>query len=325
MAEPYHSCKSRSPGDCRIRRLPEADNYIIPASANGSAHQAPREFKKAVVVPEEKNMKIAFIGAGVMGEAIISAIISKKIASPDSIWACDIDKARLDLLDRKYSINCTADIQSAIHDCEIIVLSIKPQTLSDVTGQLKGKLKNEQLVLSIIAGTRIGTITSTMGHNSVVRVMPNTPAQIGEGMSVWTATDGVNQEQRNMAQTILQAMGKEIYLSDEKYIDMATAISGSGPAYIFLVIEAFIDAAVHIGLPRDLAGELALQTMLGSARMVLETGKHPAELRNSVTSPGGTTAEGLLYLEDGGLRAIITQAVIATYNKAQLLGSENNR
>ena len=260
-----------------------------------------------------------------MGEAIISAIISKKIASPDSVWACDIDKARLDLLDRKYSINCTADIQSAIRDCEIIVLSIKPQALSDVTGQLKGKLKNEQLVLSIIAGTRIGTITSTMGHNSVVRVMPNTPAQIGEGMSVWTATDGVNQEQRNMAQTILQAMGKEIYLSDEKYIDMATAISGSGPAYIFLVIEAFIDAAVHIGLPRDLAGELALQTMLGSARMVLETGKHPAELRNSVTSPGGTTAEGLLYLEDGGLRAIITQAVIATYNKAQLLGSENNR
>ena len=291
----------------------------------GLRNSLPENFKKVMVVSEEKDMKIAFIGAGVMGEAIISAILSKGIAPPDSIWACDIDQDRLGALGAKYKVNCTHDIQSALSDCEIVVLSIKPQTLSNVTNEMKGKLNNEQLVLSIIAGVGIGTIKKVLGHDSVVRVMPNIPAQIGEGMSAWTATDSVSQNQRDMVQTILRAMGKEIYFSDEKYIDMATAVSGSGPAYIFLIIEALTDAAVHIGLPRDLAGELAIQTVLGSARMVAETGKHPAELKNRATSPGGTTAEGLLCLEDGGMRAIITQAVIAAYDKAQLLGSENNR
>jgi pyrroline-5-carboxylate reductase len=181
---------------------------------------------------------------------------------------------------------------------------------------LKGELKEEQLVLSIVAGAKIDTIRRGLGHDKVVRVMPNTPAQVGEGMSVWTSTAAVSQKQKDTVQTILRAMGKEIYFSDEKY-------SGSGPAYIFLIMEALIDAAVHIGLPRELAGELVAQTVMGSAHMTRESGKHPAELKNRVTSPGGTTAEGLLCLEEGGVRAIMAQAVIAAYEKAKLLGGES--
>ncbi|HEY49121.1 MAG TPA: pyrroline-5-carboxylate reductase [Dehalococcoidia bacterium] len=265
-------------------------------------------------------MKVAFIGVGNMGEAMLSALLRRKLIRPNSIWACDIDNARLAYIEKKYKVNCAPDISNAIGDCEVVVLAIKPQTLAKVMKDLKGELKEEQLVLSIVAGKKIAAIKKGLGHSMVVRVMPNTPAQVGEGMSVWTATDAVSKKQKDMAQTILRAMGKELYVPDEKYIDMATAVSGSGPAYIFLIMEALTDAAVHIGLPREMADDLVSQTVLGSAHMTKETGRHPAELKNMVTSPGGTTAEGLLCLEEGGMRAIIAQAVIAAYEKAKLLG-----
>jgi pyrroline-5-carboxylate reductase len=150
--------------------------------------------------------------------------------------------------------------------------------------------------------------------------MPNTPSHIGQGMSVWTDTDKVTAKHKKMAESILNALGKQIYFGDEKYIDMATAVSGSGPAYIYMIIEAMTDAAVHIGLPRQQAAELILQTILGSALFLEASGKHPAELRNMVTSPGGTTAEGLLKLEKGELRATIYKAVMASYKKAKKLG-----
>jgi len=152
--------------------------------------------------------------------------------------------------------------------------------------------------------------------------MPNMPAQVGEGMTVWTATAEVNQKQKDMAQSILAAMGKEIFVSSEKYIDMATALSGSGPAYVFLIIEALVDAGVHIGMPRDMAEKLVIQTVLGSTRALEVMGKHPAELKNMVTSPGGTTSEGLLQLETGGLRSLLLKAVIAAYNKSKALGTK---
>jgi len=270
-------------------------------------------------------MRIAFIGVGVMGEAMLSALLRKRVVSKSEILACDIDQARLTAIGKKYKVNCTSDIAKAVSDCDAVVLSIKPQVLAKVMNNLKGALKEEQLVLSIVAGASTETISKGLHHNSVIRVMPNTPAQVGQGMSVWTATSTVSQVQKEMAQIILGAMGKEIYLQDEKYIDMATAISGSGPAYIFLIMEALTDAAVHIGLPRKLAEELVTQTVLGSAYMSRETGKHPAELKNMVTSPGGTTAEGLLCLEEGGVRAILAQAVIAAYEKAQLLGGQGSK
>ena len=268
-------------------------------------------------------MKVAFIGAGNMGEAMLSALLRRKLIRPNAIWACDIDKSRLAYIEKKYKVNCTPEIESATGDCEVVVLAIKPQTLKGVMKEMKGKLREDQVVLSIIAGKTISAIKKGLGHDMIVRVMPNTPAQVGEGMSVWTATDAVSKKQKDMTQTILRAMGKELYVTDEKYIDMATAVSGSGPAFIFLIMEALIDAAVHIGLTRDVAEELVAQTMCGSAHMVRETGKHPAELKNMVTSPGGTTAEGLLCLEEGGVRAVFAQAVIATYEKAKQLGNDD--
>jgi len=208
----------------------------------------------------------------------------------------------------------------AVDKGEVVVLAIKPQNLIEVMAELKGQLKPTQLVLSIIAGARINTLCLGLNHSRVARVMPNTPAQIGEGISVWTATAEVTEQQKGWVGSILGAMGKEICVDDERYIDMATAVSGSGPAYIFLIIESLVEAAVHIGLPRDMAQELVLQTVLGSGHFMQKSGKQPAELRRMVTSPGGTTAEALLQLEKGGFSDLLMQAVSAAYNRAKGLG-----
>jgi pyrroline-5-carboxylate reductase len=267
-------------------------------------------------------MKIAFIGGGMMGEAMISGLIRQSSAEPEMITVSDVDQGRLRVLAERHGIRGVAENRQAIRGKDIVVLSVKPQVIPEVIDGLRGEIQLGQLVVSIIAGVRIETLSRQLGHDCIVRVMPNTPAQIGEGISVWTATRAVNSEQKDMTRTILTALGKEIYVGEEKYIDMATAVSGSGPAYIFLMIEALVDAAVHIGMSRDMASELVLQTVLGSARIAEVSGKHPAELRNMVTSPGGTTAAGLLRLEEGGLRAILAQAIIATYEKAKELGKE---
>jgi pyrroline-5-carboxylate reductase len=185
--------------------------------------------------------------------------------------------------------------------------------------EIKGRLSPAQIVLSIIAGATISSLCQGLDHSSVIRAMPNMPAQIGEGMTVWTATAETGQKQKELAQTALAALGKEIYVTDEKYLSMATALSGSGPAYVFLFIETLVDAGVHIGLPRDIAQELVIQTILGSTCTVKKTGKHPADLRNMVTSPGGTTTEALLRLEKGGFRSLLLEAVTAAYNKAEHL------
>jgi pyrroline-5-carboxylate reductase len=266
-------------------------------------------------------MKIGFIGGGVMGEAIVKGIIAKVIAKPADITASDVSQARRDLLSKQYGVKAVADNRQAAEGAEVIVLAIKPQELHKVLGELKG-LSAKQLVISIVAGATLGTLCQGLGHNCVVRTMPNMPAQIGEGMTVWTTASEVSERQKNMAQSILAALGEELYVSAEKYIDMATAVSGSGPAYVFLIIEALTDAGVHIGLPRDMAEKMVIQTVLGSARSVKATGKHPAELKNKVTSPGGTTAEGLLQLESGGLRSLLLRAVIAAYEKSKQLGAK---
>jgi len=209
----------------------------------------------------------------------------------------------------------------AAEKSDVVILAIKPQNLAEVMAELAGQLKPSQLALSIIAGAKIDTLCMGLTHRYVVRVMPNTPAQIGEGISVWTATAGVTKRQRGWAGSILGVMGEEIYVADEKYIDMATAVSGSGPAYLFLFVESLVDAAVHIGLPRQTAQELVLQTVLGSGHLIQKSGKEPAELRRMVTSPGGTTAEALLRLEKGGFSELLLQAVSAAYDKAKRLGA----
>ncbi len=265
-------------------------------------------------------MKIAFIGGGNMGEAMLSAVLDKGLSTPEAISVSDTAEARRQHLEQKYGVAVMSSNRQAIDKGDVVVLAIKPQHLVGVMVELNGQLKPVQLVLSIIAGARIDTLRLGLNHRCVVRAMPNTPAQIGEGISVWTATAEVTEPQKEWASSILGAMGKEIYVDDEKYIDMATAVSGSGPAYFFLFMESLVDAAVHIGLPRDMAQELVLETMLGSGHFVQKSGKPLAELRRMVTSPGGTTAEALLQLERGGFSELVKQAVRAAYDKAKDLG-----
>jgi pyrroline-5-carboxylate reductase len=230
----------------------------------------------------------------------------------------DVSPVRRELLNREYGVNTSADNRKAVAKVGLIILAVKPQNLLQVMEEIKS-LAPEQLVLSIVAGATLSSLRQGLNHPSIIRAMPNMPAQIGEGMTIWTATVETKKKQKELARTILGALGKEIYVTDEKYLGMATALSGSGPAYVFLFIEALVDAGVHIGLPRDMAQELVVQTILGSIRTVERTGKHPADLRNMVTSPGGTTTEALLQLEKGRFRSLLLDAVAAAYKKAKRL------
>ena len=266
-------------------------------------------------------MKIAFIGGGVMGEALIKSIISREIASAADITVSDISMERQDYLKQTYGVKITDNNNGAITGAEVIVLAVKPQEISHVMGELKN-ISNDQLVLSIAAGVTLQKLREGLSYPHIVRAMPNMPAQIGEGITAWTATAEVTPSQKKLVQSILSALGEEVYVNAEKYIDMATAISGSGPAYIFLIIEALTDAGVHIGLTRSVAEKLVVETVIGSAKTVKLSSKHAAELRNMVTSPGGTTTEGLLQLEKGGLRSLLLQTVIAAYEKAGKLNAK---
>ncbi|MFC1912607.1 pyrroline-5-carboxylate reductase [Chloroflexota bacterium] len=265
-------------------------------------------------------MNIAFIGAGNMGEAMLSAILDKSLVPAESVTVSDINQSRRQHLKREFGVSVMNNVQMASTRGEIVVLAVKPQNLTEVMAELGGRLKSTQLVLSIVAGTSTGTLCAGLDHERIVRVMPNTPARIGEGVSVWTATEAVTEQQKGWTGSILGAMGKEIYVDDEKYIDMATAVSGSGPAYFFLFVESLVAAARHIGLANDIAEELVLQTMLGSGRFLQKSGKSPVELRRMVTSPGGTTAEALAVFQKGKFAELVNKAVTAAYNRAERLG-----
>ncbi|HLB11632.1 MAG TPA: pyrroline-5-carboxylate reductase [Dehalococcoidia bacterium] len=267
-------------------------------------------------------MKVAIIGGGTMGEAIASSLVRKGLAQAQTIVVSDVAQDRLKYLKDTYHVKTVDRNPEAAKQGQVVILAVKPQVLSQTLSEMVGIIRPNQLVLSIVAGATIDTIRKGLGHDAVVRAIPNTPAQIGQGITVWAATGTVNPNQRDMARQILGAMGKEVYVSEERYVDMATAISGSGPAYVFLFLEAFIDAAVHLGFQRPMAQDLALQTVLGSAMFLEKSGKHPAELRNLVTTPGGTTVEGLLALEEAGLRAAMVKAAVAAHEKSKTLGSE---
>jgi pyrroline-5-carboxylate reductase len=267
------------------------------------------------------NKKIAFIGPGVMAEAVIAGLLRKKLAKPENITASGPRPERGAELHKRYGIQTTTDNAFAVSHADVVVLSIKPQRLSEVMKGLKG-IKDEALILSIIAGASMKKIGSGLKHKAVVRSMPNTPGQIGEGITVWTASREVTGEQQEMARGILGALGEEVFVEDESYLDMATALSGTGPAYVFLFTEALIDAGVHMGFPRRIAEQLVLQTIKGSASFYEQAARHPATLRNQVTSPGGTSAEALYYLEKAGFRTAISRAVWAAYQRSLELGKE---
>ncbi|GIK55736.1 MAG: pyrroline-5-carboxylate reductase [Chloroflexota bacterium] len=263
---------------------------------------------------------IAFIGSGIMGEAMIRGLLTKNSIAPDKIIASDPWQPRLEQLKAQYAIQTTKDNREAAEAGQIIVLSIKPQSVPLVLPEIRGHLRSRDLLLSIIAGVPIRKLADGAAHAAVVRSMPNTPAQIGQGITVWTATREVTDEHKEQAREILGSLGKEIFVDEEEYLDMATALSGSGPGYIFLFMEALIDAGVHMGFSRRVSEELVFQTIRGSVEYAAQSGKHVAELRNQVTSPGGTTAAALYHMEKGGLRTVISRGIWAAYQRSIELG-----
>lgn len=268
-----------------------------------------------------RDLRIAVIGAGVMGEAMIGGLLKQELIPPDQLVATEPRRERQDELMARYpGLRVTDDNVEAAHWGQVAIFAVKPQTLPRVIPELRGALRDGELVVSIVAGAPIRSFVEGLDHPAVVRSMPNTPAQIGEGMTVWTASEAVSEQQRGWAKTILGSFGKELYVDDENYLDMATALNGTGPAYVFMVLEAMIDAGVHLGLPRYMAEELAHQTMLGSVRYAMQSKRHVAELRNGVTSPGGTTAAALYELERGGLRTVLSDAIWAAYRRSAELG-----
>ncbi|HEY8492058.1 MAG TPA: pyrroline-5-carboxylate reductase [Dehalococcoidia bacterium] len=265
-------------------------------------------------------MRIGFVGGGNMAEAMIGGLLGRNLAGPADVVVAEISGPRRDHLTRQYAVHAVPDPAAAAAGMEAVVLAVHPQDFPEAARGLRGHLEPGQTVISIMAGVKIDAIREALGHDAVVRVMPNTPARIGEGISVWTATPEVPEERRAEVAALLESLGRQVQVAEERLVDMATAVSGSGPAYVFLFIESLIDAGVYLGLRRDLAAELAVQTVLGAARFAQSSGNHPAELRNLVTSPGGTTAEALLVLEQSGFRAAVIEAVAAAYEKARVLG-----
>ena len=265
-------------------------------------------------------MKLSIIGGGNMAEAILSAVVGQGVSTPAEIIVADIDEKRLQHLATNYGIDTTSDNLMAAARGEVVVLAVKPQHLAAVMPTFKGRLKPSQLVLSIIAGVSLARLIDGLGHGALVRSMPNTPAQIGYGVTVWTASAETTTAQKGQATTLLGVMGREIYCEDENFLDKATAISGSGPAYVFLFAEALADAAVELGFTPDIALQLVGDTITGAGHLISEAGKTPLELRHAVTSPGGTTEQAVMALEAGNIRALVLQAVTAAYLKARELG-----
>ncbi len=265
--------------------------------------------------------KMAFVGSGVMGEAMIKGLLTQNLTTPDCIMASDPWQERLDMIQATYGVGVTNDNAAAVRGADIVVMSIKPQSLPKVGKDLHSKIHPDALVLSILAGTRIMTLQNKLFHDRIVRAMPNTPAQLGKGMTVWTATSQVAGEQIRFTETILGAMGEQLQVEEEGFLDMATGLSGSGPGFVMLLIEAMIDAGVHMGFARRDSEKMVLQTIEGSVALMRASGKHSAELKNQVTSPGGTTAAGLYALEKASIRATMSDAIFAAYRRSQELGA----
>lgn len=266
-------------------------------------------------------MKLGLVGCGFMGEAMLSATLAKGVVSADEITVAEVNDERCTVVNKQYGVEATGAPEKAIEGADIVIFAVKPQEFDRAVHHLQGRFHREQTIMSIMAGVPIDRIARALSHAGIARVMPNTPAAIGEGMSVWTATPEVDEPTRGQVSAILAAMGREVYVEDEKYLDMATALSGSGPGFVFLLIEAFVDAGVHVGFKRNVAEMLVLQTFIGSARYAEATGKHPAQLRNEVTSPAGTTAAGLIALENAGIRGAILEAIEAAYERSRELGA----
>ncbi len=269
--------------------------------------------------------RLAFIGSGVMAESMIAGLLRQEIVEPSQIVASHPRAERREELSSKYDIQTfenNAEAGMSLPGDGVVLLCVKPQRLNGVLSELRGVVGPTQLVVSIIAGARIEKLSGELSNDLIVRAMPNTPSQIGKGMTVWTCSGSVGDLHRQMVRKMLSALGSELYVETENMIDMATSLSATGPTYIFMVMEAMTDAGVHLGFSREIAKELVQQTMLGSVLFAMESHKHPAELRNMVTSPGGTSAEAIYQMEKGSLRTVLSKAIHAAYKRAVDLGKK---
>ena len=265
-------------------------------------------------------MRVAFIGGGNMTDAILTGLTKSKILNPDDVTVSDTSEDRLQFISQKHKVQTTPHNTEAIVGCDVVFVAVKPQIVPQLCTELKGVLQSEQTIASIAAGVTMAAYTAGLSHNRIIRIMPNTPALVGRSMSVWTSTETVPEGIITWMRTSLQAIGSEIYVSSESTLNQATALSGSGPAYAFKFVETLIEAGVLIGLSYEMSRELSIKTIEGSLALMVETERHPAELRNSVTSPGGTTAEALNALAEKGFDAALLHAIRAAYKKSLELG-----
>jgi pyrroline-5-carboxylate reductase len=264
---------------------------------------------------------LGFFGGGKMATALIQGVLRAKLFPPDQLWASDVIESARDAMKRDTGVNVTASNVEVARNAEVAIIAVKPAQVAEVLNQINEPFKGK-LLISIAAGVTLKTITSGLSSSTrVIRVMPNTPCLVGASASAYAPSGNCTEADAEAAQKIFGAVGVA-YRVEEKLLDAVTGLSGSGPAYIYLVIEALSDGGVAMGLPRDVATQLAAQTVLGAAKMVLETGMHPGQLKDMVTSPGGTTIEGIHELEKGGLRNALISAVRAAAEKSRVLGQK---
>jgi len=262
-----------------------------------------------------RGARIGVVGTGVMAEAMIAGLLERNLVDSSDVLCSHPREERRLQLQEKHGVTVVADNAAAVAGADVVLLAVKPQMLPRVMPELATRLEPHQLVISVIAGASTRALGDGLQHPAIVRSMPNTPARIGRGVTVWFATAAVTQEDRARTRGMLSALGREFEVHDERQVAMATAVSGTGPTYILMYLEALIDAAVHLGFPRHVARELVLDTMLGSAEFAQRSGRHVAELRDMVTSPGGTSAEALYQLEKGRLRTVVSDAVWAAFER----------
>jgi len=266
-----------------------------------------------------KNKKIVIIGAGHMGSALIGGMLNAKITSPKNIVASRRNEAVLEEIRRKWRIHAFSDNKKALIGADIVILAIKPQMASAVLDEISPSINKSQLVISLMAGITTATINKKLKTPcAVVRAMPNTPALVSAGATAISAGAHAQEKDMKLAELIFSSVGIVVTLP-ESALDAVTGLSGSGPAYIFMVIEAMIDGGVKMGIPRPIAAKLAAQTVFGAAKLIIETGKHPAIHKDEVTTPGGTTINALHVLEARGMRSVLIDAIVASAQRSQEL------
>jgi pyrroline-5-carboxylate reductase len=269
-----------------------------------------------------KHLRIAVLGAGKMGGILLSAFLKSGLVAPDAVIATVAHRARAEALQSQLHIAVTTDNAAAVRDADIVLIGVKPYQMADLIQSIRPTLKPGALLVSIAASTKTSEIEAAAGTGTaVIRAMPNTPAKLGAGITAICRGRHVTDDQLALAQSIFSTVGRVVTV-DEKHMDAVTGLSGSGPAFIYIILEALAEAGVNVGLPRDVATELAAQTAYGAAKMVLETGSHPALLKDEVTTPAGCTVAGILALEEGGLRVTLINAVQrATLRARELSGN----